>query len=302
METKEIKKQTTIKSILDREDVRDKFNKLLGKKSQGFIASVLQIVASNNLLAKADPLSVYAGAVMAATLDLPLNNNLGFAYLIPFNTKQPDGSTKVIATFIIGAKGYTQLGMRSGQFKNISSTPIYEGQLLEQNPLTGFKFDFTKKSDKVVGFAAYFELLNGFSKTLYWTKEEVTAHARRHSKTYGKKGSAWDTDENSMSCKTVLKALISKYAPLSIEVQGYSEVDEDVATDIKSKEEVFMDAEFIETESEKTELLKKIEQYNTAEDLEVLKMSVDPNVYQAEIDMIESKIEIINTKNAKKPK
>ena len=300
METKEIKKQTTIKSILDREDVKQKFEKMLGRKSQGFLASVLQIVSSNNLLAKADPLSVYSGAVMAATLDLPLNNNLGFAYLIPFNTKQPDGSTKVIATFIIGYKGFLQLAQRSGQFKTIAAVPIYENQLKDQNPLTGFTFDFTKKGEKVIGFAAYFELLNGFSKTLYWTKDEVAAHAKRHSKTYGKKGSAWDTDENSMACKTVLKALISKYAPLSIEVQGYSEVDDDVVTDINSKEEVFVDAEYIETESEKSELLKKIEQYNTAEDLEVLKMSIDSNIYQAEIDKIEAKIEEINTAKSKK--
>lgn len=99
---------------------------------------------------------------MAATLDLPLNQNLGFAYIIPFNNKKLG---KQEAQFQIGYKGFIQLAMRSGQFKNIASTPIFEGQLINENPLMGFEFDFKIKSDKVIGYASFFSLMNGFEKT-----------------------------------------------------------------------------------------------------------------------------------------
>ena len=149
------------KDFFNREDVKSKFNDLMGKKSQGFIASVLQCVAQNQLLAKADVNSIYQSAMMAATLDLPINNNLGFAYIIPYNEKvkgvngQPD-TWKNVAQFQLGYKGFIQLAQRSGQFKTISATPIYKGQLIANNPLTGFEFDFSVVPDgEPVGYAAF---------------------------------------------------------------------------------------------------------------------------------------------------
>ena len=121
----------TTKSLFARDDVKAKFQEMLGKRATSFITSVLQIVASNDLLAKADPTSVYQSAAVAATLDLPLNNNLGFAYIVPYNQKQKDGSYKTVAQFQLGYKGFIQLAQRSGQFKTISATPVYEGQLIE---------------------------------------------------------------------------------------------------------------------------------------------------------------------------
>ena len=153
----------TPKALFSQDNIKKKFEELMGKKAQGFITSVLQIVSSNKLLADAEPYSVYNAAAVAATLDLPLNNNLGFAYIVPYNQKQPDGSHQTVAQFQMGYKGFIQLAQRSGQFKSISAAPIFEGQLIEENPLTGFVFDFTKKkSDTIIGYAAYFRLLNGF--------------------------------------------------------------------------------------------------------------------------------------------
>jgi len=210
----------TVKSLFARDDVRKKFHEMMGKKAQGFMTSVLQIVASNEMLSKADPASVYHAAAVAATLDLPLNNSLGFAYIVPYNAKQKDGSYKTIAQFQIGYKSYIQLAQRSGQFKTISATPIYEGQITESNPLTGYTFDFSQRtSDKVIGYAGYFALLNGFEKTLYMTVDELKKHGKNFSQTYKKNFGLWETNFEAMATKTVIKLLLSKYAPLSIEMQ-----------------------------------------------------------------------------------
>lgn len=212
--------QVSIKNFFEGDAIQKKFRELLGSRAQGFITSVLQVIASNTLLQKADPVSVYQAAAVAATLDLPINNNLGFAYIVPFKTKQPDGSYKDVAQFQMGYKGFVQLAQRSGQFKTISAAPIYEGQLIEENPLTGYVFDFKqKKSDKIIGYAAYFALINGFEKVAYMTREELDKHGKKFSQTYKKGFGLWKDDFDSMASKTVLKLVLAKFAPLSIEMQ-----------------------------------------------------------------------------------
>jgi recombination protein RecT len=204
-----------VKALFNSDDVKKKFNELLGKRAPQFMTSVLQIVASNEMLKGADPVSVYQSAAVAATLDLPLNNNLGFAYIVPYNNKG-----KTVAQFQLGYKGFIQLAQRSGQFKTISASPIYDGQIIEANPLTGYKFDFTKRtSDVVCGYAAFFQLLNGFEKTLYMTVSELQAHGKEYSQTYKRGFGLWETDFDAMAIKTVLKLLLSRFAPLSVEMQ-----------------------------------------------------------------------------------
>jgi len=214
------KQMPTLKEFFEQDNVKRKFTELLGKKSQGFITSVLQCVASNELLSKAEPSSIYHSAAVAATLDLPLNNALGMAYIVPFNSKQKDGSYKTVAQFQLGYKSYIQLAQRSGQFKTISAAPIYEGQLIECNPLTGFKFDFTKPATgNPIGYAAFFQLLNGFEKTLYMTTDELKKHGTAYSQTFKKGFGLWKDNFDAMATKTVIKLLLSKFAPLSIEMQ-----------------------------------------------------------------------------------
>lgn len=234
--------QLTAKALFNRDEVKQKFQELLGKRASSFMTSVLQIVASNALLAKADPASVFHSAAVAATLDLPLNNNLGFAYIVPYNQKQPDGSYKQVAQFQMGYKGFIQLSQRSGQFKTISVAPIYEGQLIEENPLTGFVFDFKqRKSDKIIGFASYFRLLNGFEKTLYATVEDLKKHGLKYSQTFKKGYGLWKDDFDGMASKTILKALLSKYAPLSIEMQKAVIVDQAVINDTEATDISYVD-------------------------------------------------------------
>lgn len=154
---------------------------------------------------------------MAASLDLPINQNLGFAYIIPYGNE---------AQFQMGYKGYIQLAMRTGQYQTINAAEVYEGEIVKQNRFTG-EYEFGEKtSDKIVGYIAYFKLVNGFEKYLYMSIEEMQAHAKKFSKNYKGGTDKWGiTDFHSMAIKTVLKRLISKYGILSIEMQGQPMVD-----------------------------------------------------------------------------
>lgn len=231
-------KPLSIKGFFDQQTVKTKFAELLGKRATSFITSVLQIIASNDLLKNAEPTTVYQAAAVAATLDLPLNNNLGFAYIVPFNNRK---ANKVEAQFQLGYKGYIQLAMRSGQFKTISATPVYDGQLISENPLTGFEFDFTQKSDKVIGYAGYFKLVNGFEKTLYMSVEELQKHGLKFSQTFKKGFGLWKDDFDSMATKTVLKLLLSKYAPLSVDMQTAIITDSSVIKDAETQDVSYVD-------------------------------------------------------------
>lgn len=207
---------TTLKGMLGSEAVKKRFNELLGKKAPGFISSLLSVVNNNKLLAKADPVTVISAGAMAAALDLPINQNLGFAYIIPYGNQ---------AQFQMGYKGYIQLAMRTGQYKNINADVVYEGEIKSVNRFTG-EFEFGERtSDTVVGYMAYFKLVNGFEKYLYMTFEEMQAHAKKFSKNYKGGTEKWGlTDFHTMAIKTVLKRLLSKFGILSIEMQSMDQV------------------------------------------------------------------------------
>lgn len=263
------KEIVTAKDLFSSESVKKKFHELLGKRATAFMTSVLQVVASNELLKKADPASIYHAAAVAATLDLPINNNLGFAYIVPYNAKQKDGSYKQVAQFQLGYKGFIQLAQRSGQFKTISATPIYEGQLVESNPLTGFRFDFTqRKSDKVVGYAAFFQLLNGFEKTLFMTVEELKQHGTKFSQTFKKGFGLWKDDFDSMAIKTVIKLLLSKFAPLSIEMQKAVITDASVINDSETTDVTYADHEEVIIDKPLERIRLMIDDAKTNEDLQ----------------------------------
>ncbi len=281
-------KMPTLKEFFEQDNVKKKFQELLGKKSQGFITSVLQCVASNELLAKADPASIYHAAAVAATLDLPLNNALGMAYIVPYNAKQKDGQHKITAQFQLGYKSYIQLAQRSGQFKTISAAPIHEGQLIECNPLTGFKFDFTKPSDgKVIGYAAFFQLLNGFEKTLYMTTEDLMKHGAAYSQTFKRGFGLWKDNFEAMATKTVIKLLLSKFAPLSIEMQKAVITDQAVINNDDGSEVTYVDHEVQVIDKEAERVTQMIEAATTKEELNNLR----PNVTEANVDLFSDKME-----------
>jgi recombination protein RecT len=128
--------QLPIERLFEDASITTQVIKLLGNKSTQFVTSIVQLVSSSDSLKNCDPTSIYQCAVMAALLDFPINNNLGYAYIIPYGNK---------AQFQMSYKGYVQLAIRSGEYETIGASPIYEGQLVSENPLTGFVFDFSNK-------------------------------------------------------------------------------------------------------------------------------------------------------------
>ena len=240
--------QVSVKNYFAKDGVQKKFQELLGKRSTAFITSVMQVVNSNNLLIKATPESVYNASAMAAVLDLPINNNLGFAWIVPYNEKFKDAQgnwqTKCVAQFQLGWKGFVQLANRSGQYKSINVIEVYENQFKSFNRLTEeLDADFTQiGAGSVVGFVAYFKLINGFEKTCYWSTEEVKTHGAKFSKTFAHQNSVWKTDFNAMAKKTVLKNTLSKWGILSIEMQQAVVVDQAVVNDSETLDVDYVDA------------------------------------------------------------
>lgn len=225
----------TVKNLLSQDNVKQKFQDILKENAAGFTANLAVMVNNSSTLAKCEPTSIISAAVVSASLNLPLDPNLGFAAIVPFGDK---------ASFQIMYKGLIQLAMRSGQYKTIGVTEICEGEYISGNPLTGeYIFDFEgRTSDKIVGFAAYFSLVNGFEKTIYWPVQQVEAHGKRFSQTYKKGYGLWKEDFISMGKKTVLKNLISKWGVLSIEMQKAVKFDQAVIKDEETEDIEYLDA------------------------------------------------------------
>lgn len=203
------KEAKTLKGMLEIPAYKKKFEEMLGKKAAGFMSSIIAVTNNNNYLMKADPATVIGAAAQAAMLDLPINQSLGFAYIVPY---------KGAAQFQLGYKGYIQLAQRSGQYVDIGAKTVYEGELEYENRLLD-KFKFGNRTgDKVIGYLAYFRLTNGFEKMLFMTLDEMQAHAKKYSQNYKGGTDKWGlADFNVMAEKTVLKRLLSKFGPLSIE-------------------------------------------------------------------------------------
>lgn len=256
----------TAKSLFERDDVKKKFQEMLGKRATSFMTSVLQIVAQTQLLAKADPVSIYQAAAVAATLDLPLNQNLGFAYIVPYRDKDKGQ----VAQFQLGYKGFIQLAQRSGQFKSIYASPIFEGQIISENPLDGYEFDFTKKSDKLVGYAAKFKLINGYEATLYMTVEQLKKHGTQYSQTFKKGFGLWKDNFDAMASKTVIKLLLSKFAPLSVDMQKAVTMDQAVIHNAETEDVTYIDNEPVQVDKEAERVHLMIDDCTNIQELENL--------------------------------
>lgn len=214
-------------------------NNTLGdpKRSAKFIAAISSAVATNPGLQECDAGSILSGALLGEALNLSPSPQLGQYYLVPFDQKKYNEKTKkyeVIskkAQFQLGYKGYIQLAIRSGQYKDIDVIEVREGEYLGRNKITGkHQFEFIedeveRENKPIIGYMAYFEYLNGFYKNLYWSKEKMQKHALEYSQAYAsdvKKGtnySFWSKDFDDMSFKTMLRQLISKWGIMSIDMQ-----------------------------------------------------------------------------------
>lgn len=198
------------KGLINTQAMVKRLTTTLGDKDKAgqFMASMLDLYEGDTALQNCDPQKVLMECLKAASLNLPIVKGLGFTYVVPY------GSTP---TFIIGYKGYIQLALRSGQYKILNADCIYEGEEIKFNRLTGqIEIAGSKTSEKAIGYFAYFQLINGFEKTLYMTVEEIQTYARKYSKAY--KNGPWQTEFDAMAKKTVLRQIL-KYGPMSTEMQ-----------------------------------------------------------------------------------
>lgn len=218
-------------SILDGEKLRGRFNELLGKRAPQFVSALVSMVNADQNLQQAfyeAPMTVIQSALKAATFDLPIDQNLGYAYIVPFNNKKKVGDEwrKVKeATFILGWKGMHQLALRTGAYKAINVVDVREGELVRFNRLSEeIELNFIDDENEreklpIIGYVGYYRLVNGFEKTVYMTKAQIEAHERKNRKgEYMGKG--WKDDWDAMARKTVYRRLIGKWGVMSIDYQN----------------------------------------------------------------------------------
>lgn len=260
-----------LKSLLATDAIRRQMKSLLGEKAGHFMMAIVGVVEGTPQLQSCDPQSIINSAIASATLDLPIEKNLGYAYIVPYKDK---------AQFQMGYKGYIQLALRSGQYKYINSVEIKEGELESYNLLTGeFNFKFIENINqrleaKTIGYASYIEFTNGFRNTLYMTKEQVDNHAKEYSQSYaydlkkGYKNSNWSTNFDSMALKTVLKLNLSKFGVLSVSVQKALQIDGSSITEIK--DDGTINAEYIDNYNKENKIIGEIELATKDEILELL--------------------------------
>ncbi|MGL5934162.1 MAG: recombinase RecT, partial [Cetobacterium sp.] len=268
-----------------------KLKAVLGDNSNAFMVSLVNLYNSD--LVGVDPQTTLNAAFIAAALKLPIEKNLGFAYIIKYGDK---------AQFILGYKGIIQLALRSGGVKKLNSIPIKENQIKSFNPLTEeIEFDMENTEGEVVGYAAYMELTNGFNKIIYMSKKEISDHAEKFSQTYkadikwGKSNSVWAKNFDEMAMKTIIKKIL-KFAPLSTEMQMMERVDQASITKVELTENGIDVGVVDYVDNKNTEVA--VEEKATKE--EVLELLANANVVNLNLKKISSELHI-DFENMTKP-
>lgn len=231
------------------EGVKRKIGEIIaGKKGDGFITSIVACVSNNPALSICDNGTILSAGLQGAALDLSPSPALGHFYMVPFEDKK---NKRMVATFLIGYKGYIQLAIRSGQYRHINVIALKDGELINYNRLTEEIFTKLIDDDEIrdktptTGYYAMFELTNGFTKTMYWSKAKMKQHADKYSQAFNletfrkieageiPKGDLWKREYSSfwyqdfdgMAFKTMLRQLLSKWGVMSIELQRAFESD-----------------------------------------------------------------------------
>ena len=228
-------------AYLTQDAVKDQINKVIGgKNGTRFITSIISAVNNNEQLQQCTNQSILSAALLGESLNLSPSPMLGYYYLVPFNDKNKGK----VAQFQIGYKGLIQLAIRSGQYKKINVMAIKEGELEYFDPLNeDIKVNLmvndwnAREKAQTVGYYATFELVNGFKKSIYWSREQMEAHALQYSQGYkAKKGyTFWEKDFDAMAYKTMLRQLLSKWGIMSTEMMSAIDSDEAVINEDGSK-------------------------------------------------------------------
>lgn len=241
-------KSLTVREFFTQPQVFSRFEEIMGnREAAGYIAQVGIAVANSKKLQECSHQSIFISAMRAATLRLSVDPSTGEAHLVPYKGK---------ATLIVGYKGLMQMALRTQKYRYINTGKIYEGETVEEDRITGFlKITGSVTSINVIGWIAAFELVKGYGKAIYMTVEEIHAHAKKYSPSYGFSDSAWKTDPESMERKTVLRRLLTQWGYFDpSDKQLLEETDEQpIEAEFEPVPEDAMQAERIEEQEAKTE-------------------------------------------------
>lgn len=257
-------------AYLNQDAVKQQITSIVGsKRGTSFITSIVSAVQTNPALQECTNPSILSAALLGESLNLSPSASLGQYWIIPYNNKKKGVKE---AQFQLGANGFKQLAMRTGQYKDIDFLEIHEGEYKGRDRFTGKQvFEFIEDDDEremlpVVGYMAYFELLNGFRKSVYWTKTKMEKHADQYSQAFNldaykklqegkipqnemwKYSSYWYSNFSGMAEKTLIKHLLSKWGILSTELITAMDADMAVINEDGSKVYVENDADVIDME------------------------------------------------------
>lgn len=263
----------TFSAFLAQDAMKKKINEMVGgEKGQQFVTSIISAVSTNPQLAECDNASIVSAALLGQALNLSPSPQLGQYYMVPFNDNKRGCK---VAQFQIGYKGYIQLAIRSGQYKKLNVLAIKEGELKKYDPLNEeievelIENEEEREKATTIGYYAMFEYLNGFRKTIYWSKEKMEAHALKYSMGYrAKKGyTFWKKDFDGMAYKTMLRQLISKWGIMSVDLTMQKALESDMAVIndngtydyIDNSNEFEMETEVIPTDNEETETQEPVD-------------------------------------------
>jgi len=271
-----MQEQTAMSVYLSNEKTRKYLESVLGEKTGQFITSLTSLASSSKSLKSCDRNSLLACALKATSMDLPFDPNLGFAWCVPYKTT---------ATFQIGVRGYTQLALRTGQYKALNARDVRENEFCGRDfvgdPIINWLPDEERSEKKIIGFMAGLQLTNGFQKVIYWTVQNVEKHAQRYSQSYRKykktgnqDDAIWALQFDRMAEKTVLKALISRYGIMSTDMQTAVKSDQSkLKVNIETGEETI---EYIDNPN-----ILKIETLSTEEQRKLLEKYGGDKISQA---------------------
>lgn len=287
-----------ITGYLNAPQIQSYLKDVIGSNRDKFVTNLVSVTNQNKALQKCTNMSLMSGALVATTLNLSLNSSFGYAYLVPFknNKLSKEKNTDVYeAQFQIGYKGYIQLALRTGQYKKINAIPVYKSQFQSWNALTEElelnEFD-NFEDDEVIGYVAYFRLVNGFEKTMFWSKDKMEKHADTYSQAFNldinekikqgkikesdmwKYSSYWYKDFDGMALKTMLRQVLSKYGIMSEEMQKAYEDDQSV---INGDNKNYIDVE-VEEKPTKPKSLNDIQNKEIDYSVEVLNKMIKNNV------------------------
>ena len=256
-------------AMLENTRTQEYLTNVLGEKKQTFVSNMVALVSSNKALSECDPSTIMFSCLKATALGLAIDPSLGLAWVLPYRDNK---NNTTVATFQLGAKAYTQLALRTAQYKKIDVRDVRDGEIVGEDFVSGEmqfkKLEKDREKAPIVGYVAMFELINGFSKQLYMSIEEIDAHAKRFSQTYRKGYGLWaDKDMRpKMAEKTVLKLLLSKWGVLSVEMEQAIKSDSAVLGENNSVRYVDNEEDAIDLEKA-ADVAAKFQDFDSAEEV-----------------------------------